>query len=116
MRASEAIRGAMANRVTRPESHANELWFEWQGQPGWRMLRYVAAIRSLLGDLFGCDVLIAASGPGCFFAVYAIPLPAKRFEDLMNAGARDELRLLVEQFEVHRLRVKTQGRTSTIFA
>ena len=115
MRASTAICDSIALRTNRDERHAIELHFTWAGRPRWQLLRSVTAVRSLLSDLLGCNVTIVASGPGCFFAVYAVPLPPAKFEEMLDMGAREGLGELAQRFDVSGLKVRTTSRTFTIF-
>lgn len=116
MRASHAIEEAIHQRAVRTEQRPIELFFEWSTEPGWGLLRSVTAMRALLSDVFACPVELIASGPGCFFARYALSMTQDRFEEAMAVGAREHLQELMRRFDVTRLRVQTLRRKATVFA
>ena len=115
MLAAEAIEGAIAARSARERIADTEIFVEWSGSPGWRLLRSVTAIRSLLGDMFGCRVEIVASGPGCFYARYALDLPPSTFLDRLDGSYRERLALLRRRFGAERMTVRANNRSLSIF-
>ena len=107
MQASDAIENALADRRTIGERGAVEIRFEWPGKPGWRLLRRVTAVRSILGDIFEAPFEIIGSGPGCFYVVFSVKIDPDEFEMGWKKTYRNKLILLRERFGVSKISVSS---------
>lgn len=119
MKASTALQSAIeGNYVREATDIPYHVIAEWQGKPGWQLLRRITGLRSDVGELYVCEADIIAGGSGCLRVTIALPIIPDRGqtedEYFFDRKKIDVLKALKFRYDVSKMWIRNQSQKVTI--